>query len=369
MNHIVTMRLKSFLSIAALWLLPAVFCQAATVQSISLPAGAMAPDARVDSSGAIHVAYVAGENVFYIKSSDNGKSFTSPVRVNSEPDSSHAGMFRGPELAIGKNGRVHIIWYGNGYQRKLPKDDWGVFYSHSDSDKGGFIPAQNLNHKPSDNYSLAADGRGSVAVFWMAGGLFLTSSADDGNTFATGAKIEGPETCECCASRALYGSDGTLFCAYREKANNIRDMHLAVRAPNQDRFITEKISMTPWEIKACPMTGTSLSQSKSGLVMAWETKGQIYFTRLSGTAGKPPGTEIRVERGVGKWPVALSSPDGSALVSWKKDGSVKWRLYDRADHPVGDLRAMPVKSSHRHAAVVTKEGNFLVLDELAPKNP
>jgi|SRR5438445_13061973 len=76
-------------------------------------------------------------------------------------------MYRGPDLAVGKGGLVHVIWYNNGYQRKLPQDQWGVMYSHLNSEGTAFVPSRNLNHKPSDNYSLAADNSGRVAVVWM----------------------------------------------------------------------------------------------------------------------------------------------------------------------------------------------------------
>src|SRR6185503_19204800 len=117
------------------------------VQVISTPEKGEVPDAEIDEKGTVHVAYVLREEAFYAKSED-GKTFSKPLRINSEPGTVHpANMFRGPDLAIGKNGRVHVIWYVNAYQRKLPKDQWGVFYSYIYPRQAGFAKIRNFNHK------------------------------------------------------------------------------------------------------------------------------------------------------------------------------------------------------------------------------
>lgn len=324
------------------------------------PNGGMVPDAEVDRQGVIHLAYVLDEDVYYVKSADAGKTFTAPIRVNSEAGAAHpANMYRGPDLAIGRDGRVHVIWYSNAYQRKLPQDQWGVMYSHLNQDKTRFVPARNLNHKPSDNYSLAVDGQGKVVVFWMAGGLFLNTSRDDGETFAEARTVPDADTCECCASRAVFTMDGALHCAYREKANNLRDMYLLTQPRGQTVFRKQKISATPWEIKGCPMTGTFLTGASDGLVMAWETKGQVYFTRQNrkGSAG-----EIRTPAPGGKWPVALAAPDGTLLASWKKGSTLEWQLYDADNKPLGETQSKPGNNPHRHAGVVLANGEFRLID-------
>jgi len=336
---------------------------AGEVKVAATPNGGMVPDAEIDRQGVVHVAYVTGENVYYVKSSDEGSTFTAPIRVNSETDTAHpANMYRGPDLALGKDGRVHVIWYCNAYQRKLPQDQWGVMYAHLNEAKNAFVPSRNLNHKPSDNYSLAADGHGKVAVFWMAGGLFYNLSKDGGETFGDAVKIASADTCECCASRAFFSADGALHCAYRDKANNIRDMYLLSQPKGQATFAKEKISATPWEVKGCPMTGTFLTGDKNGLVAAWETKGRVFFTRLAGNGrDTSPRESLAPVRG-GKWPIALIAPDRSVLVSWKNGATLEWQLYDANDKPVGDKKSKPSPNPHRHAGVVTASGNFVLVD-------
>jgi hypothetical protein len=332
------------------------------VQVVSTPDKGEVPDAEIDSSGTIHLAYVVGEDALYVKSCDDGKTFSQPLRVNSDPGTVHPPhSYRGPDLAISKGGRVHVIWYGNGYQRKLPKEQWGVFYSHLDPGDTAFAASRNLNHKPSDNYSLATDHEGNVAVVWMAGGLSLTSSQDNGDTFALAETVSIADPCECCASRAFFSADSTLSIAYREKARNLRDMYVLERAKGQPAFSSQKISSTPWEVNACPMTGTFLSGTKQGRVVGLETKGQISYARLGPTRSLAPPSEIKAGA-KGKWPVALAAPDGTVLVSWKNGSTLYWQLRDSKDKPIGDVESAPGRNPHRHAGVVTKDGNFLLFD-------
>jgi hypothetical protein len=332
----------------------------AAVDVISTPDSGQVPDAEVDSRGAIHLAYVKGDNAFYARSSDNGKTFSTPVVINSETNSAHpANMFRGPDVAIGANGRVHVIWYSNGYQRKLPQDQWGVFYGHLDAGQKQFSKSINLNHKPSDNYSLATDTEGNVAVVWMAGKLFVTSSHDNGDSFPLTETITNANPCECCASRAMF-SDHNLYIDYRDKTDNIRDMQLLVRGTNQGLFTNRKISTQPWQITGCPMTGTYLSASGLTPLMAWETKGQIFYGRVDTKSSNRP-KEVKVAE-KGKWPVALSGPDGKVLVSWKEGATLHWQLFDSSDKALGVSGQRQSSNANRHAGVVQRNGDFLLID-------
>ena len=331
------------------------------VSIVSVPQGGFAPDAETDAAGVIHLAYAVGDNVFYTKASGDGVNFSTPIRVNSESNCSHAAMFRGPDVAVGKDGRAHVIWYSNGYQRKLPGDQWGVLYSHLDQNGAAFVPQRNLNHKPSDNFSIAAGGDGRVAVFWMAGGLFLNESADNGQTFAEPRRIPIADTCECCASRAQFTPDGTLLCAYRDKANNARDMFLLAEPKDSREFARTRLSVTPWRINACPMTGTFIASGRNGVTAAWETKGQIYFARCDAVGRKTASAEVAL--GVrGKYPIALIAPDGTALVTWKRGNDVQWQRFDASDKPLDAMQSAPGNNPHRHAAVVTKNGEFCIFD-------
>ena len=106
------MRLTTFLLLLGF---AATVFAAPRISIIAVPKGGVTPDAEIDGGGTSHLVYAVSNNVFYAKSSDDGVTLSAAVRVNSEPDCSHSGMFRGPDIAVGKDGRAHVIWYSNGY--------------------------------------------------------------------------------------------------------------------------------------------------------------------------------------------------------------------------------------------------------------
>ena len=70
------------------------------------------------------MVYLAGppaaSNVYYVRSSDGGRTFTSQIRVNSQEGSAIAiGTVRGAQIAVGRNGRMHVAC--NGSYVALPK--------------------------------------------------------------------------------------------------------------------------------------------------------------------------------------------------------------------------------------------------------
>ena len=329
------------------------------VRVIRTPNEGAVPDAEMGQDGIVHLTYVSRDDVYYTFSTNGGATFSTSLRVNSQAETAHPpGMFRGPDLALGRNDSVHIIWYANSYQKKRPKEEWGVYYSHLTN--RAFVPSLNLNQQPSDNFSLAADPNGNVAVFWMAAGLYVNRSSNGGATFGPAEKLALADSCECCASRALFGPDGTLFCAYRDKAENQRDMFLLARVSKADAWTRTRVSGFPWLINGCPMTGTYLARGSDGLTMAWETKGRISFARFD-AAGQMRGKEI-VASGSGRYPVALTDAGGTTCVSWKKGSVLHWRQFGKDGQPMGEEASQPSANSHRHAGVVTKTGGFLLID-------
>lgn len=329
------------------------------VTVLSLPVGATASDAEVDAEGVIHAAYFFADDVYYVRGKVGSATFSEPIRINSEPGTAQAGMFRGPDVALGPDGAVHAIWFTNAYQRKLPKDQWGVHYSKLAADGKSFLPARNLNQKPSDCYSIAADAIGNVAIFWIAEKLFIQISSDGGKTFSAAQVVPGVDPCECCATRAYYAPDGTLYCAYREKSGNLRDMYLLNRKKGAVGFERTRLSEKEWKVFACPMTGSSLGGNGRSLLVGYETSGQSSFARI--TAGKSAGEISPNAKGVKKFPLALEAGDGVVLLGWKTGTALNWQLFDKNNVPVGAVETLETKSGDRFSGVVSKDGRFYLL--------
>ena len=64
------------------------------VRTLRVPNGGIQPQLAIGKSGAVHMLYYKGDaragDIFYVMSTDFGKSFSQPIRVNSQPDSAIA---------------------------------------------------------------------------------------------------------------------------------------------------------------------------------------------------------------------------------------------------------------------------------------
>ena len=92
------------------------------VRVLRVPDGGLQPQAVVDRHGALHIVYLTGEprhgDIFYARSSDGGRTFSKPIRVNSQQGSAvAAGTIRGAQLSMGKGGRLHVAWNGSATAR------------------------------------------------------------------------------------------------------------------------------------------------------------------------------------------------------------------------------------------------------------
>jgi len=325
------------------------------VKVVNLP-GAVVPDAEVDSTGTVHVAYLSNNNVYYVSSADGGDSFSNPVRVNPEIGFATGGLFRGPDLTIGKDDRIHIGWYNNAYALKRPGELW-FMYSRMNEENTGFEPARNLSGGPGDNFSLAANDSGYVGAIWVHDDIFISLSSDGGQAFAQPAKGSA-DPCECCGTRALYLESRDLYFLYRDKADDNRDMYLGRINPSRGSYQPVRLNTETWHLNACPLSGNYLTEGGGYLLAAWELKGGIYFSRLS-KQGKilSPG-EVKVSN-KGKYPVVMGSDDG-ILVAWKYGTKLKWQLYDLGLNVQGHAHTIKTSTSGRPAGVVLKSGEFLI---------
>lgn len=342
---------------------------APVVRLIDLPDGGSVADAEIDGEGVIHLVYVSlaegvEQDVLYTQSHDDGATFTDPIRVNANAGEGYAAGFRGPDVALGADGRVHVIWYTNAYQAKRPTEDWGVRHAYKDADADAFVGERNISGRPSDNYSVDANDAGEVSIVWTAGDGFVSRSHDGGETFDDAVQITTIDPCECCATRVRYVEDGVLQLAYREKGDNLRNMHIV---PISDALATPprvKLDSETWEIAACPMTGAYLSAAADGSnLAAWERKSSVYYGRFD-TDGSPLEPAEVTVTDAGRYPVVLAAADGTTLVAWKSDFELGWRLYDASgealDTPGEEPSLIETDNLHRFAGVVASSGDFLL---------
>jgi len=362
------------------------------IKILRTPNNGIQPRAILDRAGTLHLLYYVGErlhgDLFYVKSSDLGATWSSPLRVNSEPGTAiAAGTIRGGEMVIGKNGRVHVAWNGSSNaapggplnpesgQRGAP-----MLYSRLNDSHTGFEPERNLMTRTfglDGGGAVAADLAGHVYVSWhgktpgSAKGeagrqVWIAESDDDGMTFAAEqpAWNESTGACGCCGMAIFADSKGVVRALYRSATENVhRDIYL-LTDPRGSR-VFEGRKLDTWNINACPMSSMDFAQAGNKVVGAWETGGHVYFENLTAATAEriaaPEGVQNQ------KHPRLAIAPDGETLMAWtegtgwNRGGSLAWQLYDRAGKPLGNKSTQAGVSTWSFGAVVAKPQGFLVI--------
>ena len=366
------------------------------VTLVRVPGNGIQPEAVVDRRGLLHVLYFAGEarggNLFYVRSSDFGVTFSPPIRVNSQEGSAIAtGTIRGGQLAVGRDGRIQVGWNGSdtATPRGLVNPANGqpsapFLYARSSLDGKAFEPQRNLARRSygiDGGGSIAADAEGRVYAAWhglAVGGkdgedhrlVWIARSDDEGATFGEEqiAWREPTGACGCCGLRLFAGPSSALYMLYRSAtAMTHRDMYLLQSSDQGRSFIGSKVQ--PWEIGACPMTSMSLASSGSRILGAWETAGQVYFGATDAKGPRIPSPIAAPgEAGTRKHPRLAANPNGDVLfawtegTAWARGGSVAWQVFDatgRARDVKGQATGVPVWSFA--APVARPDGGFVIL--------
>jgi hypothetical protein len=367
----------------------------ARVTLVRVSNGGIQPELAVDAAGVLHMVYFSGDpragNLYYVRSSDFGKSFSAPIQVNSQPDSAIAtGTIRGAQLAVGRNGRVHVAW--NGSDAATPKappnprtnrPSSPMLYTRSSPNGSAFEPQRNLITATTNldgGGSLAADLKGGVYVAWHGNAVgddgseanrrvWLARSLDDGTTFEPERAVSSQSTgaCGCCGLRIASSPTGTVHLLYRSAAQmSNRDVYALSSRDRGQSFESERLH--PWSIAACPMTSMYIASARDHVLGAWETAGQVFYGDVGSHASKGRTLIAAPGEGAGrKHPRLAVNEKGETLfvwtegMAWARGGSVAWQLFDRSGRPIGingKQDGVPVWSFG--AAIAHPNGNFRI---------
>jgi hypothetical protein len=380
------------------------FCAVAVVASFSpdarsveisvvrVPNSGIQPQAAMDGFSALHLLYYLGDpmhgNLFYVKSRDAGVTWSSPLRVNSEAGTAiAAGTIRGGQIAIGKNGRVHVAWNGSpkaGSQGPLNpqsgRQESPMLYSRLNNAHTAFEPERSLMTRTFEldgGGTVAADSAGNVYVSWhgKARGakegeagrqVWVAESHDGGKTFAAEHPAWNQSTgaCGCCGMAMFADTKGAVRALYRSATESVhRDIYLLTSLDHARSFEGRKLH--PWEFNACPMSSMAFAEGAGRVEGAWETAGQVYFTDLTNSEANPTAAS---QEGQGrKHPRIAIAPGGETLMvwtegtAWARGGSLAWQLYDASHKLMGDKGTRPGVPAWSFGTVTPAARGFVVI--------
>jgi len=366
------------------------------VAVVRVPEGGMKPSLAFDERGTLHLAYFKGKpdggDIFYVTSTDGGASFSSGQRVNSQAACVQGiSSIRGPQLAIGRNHRAHIVWIGaaSAEPRLEMKGDakahqfasTPLLYSRITDDGTRFEPQRNLVTRTCnlDGNSIAADQEGHVYATWHGSllddpkdephrAVWVAISADDGRTFAEEKNALPIPTgaCGCCTLNARVDAQGgALAIIYRIASDaQTRDQHLLLSNDHGMTFTTTKLDT--WKLPNCPMSSAALAFHGGTVLAAWENAGKIRAMPIGVKLRTP--WEVSGPSDSAKTPAIAMNRRGEILFAWTegtgwgRGGTAVWRVFNDAGEPIGNVgRAEGVPAHGWIAAFARADGSFAVI--------
>ena len=171
--------------------------------------------------GTLWLVWAANRVVSVAHSSDLGRTFSTPVAVNSEPLDLDWGPDSRPNIVVDKDGRVFVAFA----RFKDQKFNGEVFYSRSTDGGRSFArPAPITANAESQRFqALALDADGSLLAAWLdkrnrvpaaargdkyvGAGLAFAWSRDHGASFSE-TRIALDNTCECCRLAVGFAAAG-----------------------------------------------------------------------------------------------------------------------------------------------------------------
>ncbi|MCX6243171.1 MAG: T9SS type A sorting domain-containing protein [Bacteroidetes bacterium] len=354
-----------------------------TVHLVHAPAGSNVPDVIMDKDGVLHMVYAQNQNAYYIRSSDNGTTFSSPVRVNSSGTVEYKMGERGPKLAVGDDGVIHVAWM----------DHWSagvnVYARYTRSLDGGNT-FENLKTVSAtsgvDGVTVAADGNSHVVLFWhtmvplqtqvpQATWIHFSRSADNGISFSADTNVminnHNGLACSMCMTRARFGIDGNVYLAFRSAQNSIRDFYVLKGNPAGNNFTAVRVNNDNWNINYCPMVGPELEADNTGRQFcAFMSNYHVYW------AISDPGVNAFTQHVATPlneqdeiFPTAIPNNAGQVLFLWQvgpmsvtDSAVVKWAVYDTNGTYTGQQGIAGKTSSGTKATAFTgTDGNFYIV--------
>lgn len=247
-------------------------------------------------------------DLYLARSSDDGRTFGAPVRVNPAPGFPTSHSFA--DLAVGPDGTLFVSWLdgtaGDRYAREHPTGAPSDHAGHDDPHHAGV--------------DTGASGTGAPGT-----DLVVARSADGGQTFGAPVVVASG-TCQCCRTALDVASDGTVRVAWRHIFPGMeRDMALATSRDGGQTFgAPVRVHADGWAIEGCPHTGPAVATGADGSVhVTWYTAAEGragLWHAVSGDGGATFGAPT---------PLAVEAPNGQTRAVRDRTGRVWIAWEDR----------------------------------------
>jgi len=262
------------------------------------------------------VGLVFGEHhsIFFTGSQDGGRTFPAPVTVPSQGRLA-LGRHRGPRVALTGRSVVVTAILAAG------RDDGDLFAWRSTDDGRTWSGPARLNGVRTSAreglHGMAAAGD-TVAVAWLdlrAPGtrVYTAVSRDGGATWSEDRlAYQSPSgtVCQCCHPSVAVSPKGEIAVMFRNSVEGARDLYVT-RSKDGGRTFEPAVRLGAgtWKLEACPMDGGGLSIDERGsVVTVWRRETDVFLAS--------PG-QLEERLATGHDPVLAVGGDGRWSVAWR----------------------------------------------------
>ncbi len=237
-------------------------------------------------------------------SSDLGKTFNQPIKLNTESQKIGADGEARPKIAISDKGDIYVTW-----TQMLKQPFTGYIWFARSQNQGKTFEKPMIVHQDRaeithrfDALHVAPDG--VITVLWIdkrdlvaakaankayaGAAIYYAQSTDKGATFKPEQKL-ADSSCECCRIATATSMNGGVVALWRHVyATNERD-HAMAEISKGRASEPKRASFGRWVIDGCPHQGGALALGAGfGYHMAYfdgqDKKPGLYVSRMDGEA-------------------------------------------------------------------------------------
>lgn len=247
-------------------------------------------------------------------STDDGKTWSTPVTPHSDGTATEHGFASLVELA---DGQLGLVWLDGRAMTPGPE--------------------------------MAGHDMGAMGLRFAS---FQPSTTPGAAWKQTAESLIDARVCECCPTAFAVSAAGPIAAFRNRSDTEVRDIHVS-RLVNGTWTAPNAVHEDNWQINACPVNGPALATSGRRVALAWFTGvgGQNHaYVAFSGDGGATFATPLRVddESTLGRVDAAFL-PDGFAIVTWIErtatGSEFRWRRLSSAGATTKAFRVAPISSS------------------------
>jgi len=318
-------------------------------------------------------------DIYSAASTDGGRTFSPPVRVNDVEGDARVTGEQPPHVALaprsGKPPAVIVVWTTKGTAGtkllQARSDDGGRTFGHS-----AIVPGSDAAGNRGWESLTVASG-GTVDAVWldhreMTGHESHMSPEQSKLYFAALDGSAPPRAltggvCYCCKTSVATGPDGSIYAAWRHVyPGNVRDIAFTASHDGGRSFAAPiRVSEDHWILDGCPDDGPAIAVDRQNRIhVVWPTLVQrseptiALFYAMSTDGGQfTPRRQLPTD-GLPHHPQIAISADGALTFAWDE-------LKDGARHAVVDSATVDARGKAIFGSRVVVDGTPAIYPVIA----